>query len=92
MGIDESFYAVAILIIAECVYIRASFSYRNPVFAAIYIWVLFAIRDFNYDKDDIQSTTGVLLAVHIPYTIGLTIWLLLDKINNSPNEKTGLFY
>ena len=83
---------MVILIIAEVTYMLAGYLYRNPVICSVYIWVLAAIRDKQYALDDIQSTTGVLLVVHTCYVIGLTAWLILDKVNNAPNEKTGFFY
>ena len=83
---------MVILIVAEIIYMLAGYLYRNPAMSSIYIWVLLAIKDKQVALDDIQSTTGVLLVVHASYVIGLTAWLLLDKMNNAPNEKTGLFY
>ena len=92
MSIDEAKFGVAILIIAECVYICAGYLYRNPLYASVFIWVLFSIRDYQTSYSEIVTTTEILLIVHGCYIIGLTVWLLLDKINNAPNEKTGLFY
>ena len=45
---------MVILIVAELIYMLRGFMYRNPVFAAVYIWVLVAIRDNQYAYDNIQ--------------------------------------
>lgn len=45
MAIDETKFTIAILCVADAVYMFASYMSRNPLFASIYIWVLFAIRD-----------------------------------------------
>jgi hypothetical protein len=92
MGIDEARYGVAILIIAECVYVSAGYLYSNPLYSSIYLWVLVSIRAYQTGVDNIITTTEVLLVVHGCYIVGLTVWLVLDKINNAPNEKYGLFY
>lgn len=86
MDINESMFTVAILITAECVYILASFQYKNPLYAAVFIWVLFAVREEQAAYENITTTTEVLLCVHGGWIIGLTTWLILDKLNNSPNE------
>ena len=92
MGIDESMFAVVILSVGCCIYMLGSYFMRNPLYAAIYIWALFGIRDLQSSYANITLTTEVLLIVNGCYIVGLTIWLILDKINNTPNEKTGLFY
>jgi hypothetical protein len=92
MNIDESSWAVATLLAALGVYVYVSYSLRNPLYAGIFIWVLFAIRDEQSSYQNIQTTTEVLLIIHGCYLVGLTVWLVLDKINNAPNEKYGLFY
>jgi hypothetical protein len=91
LNIDESHWGVVILIVAACVYIAAGYMYGNPLYCLIYIWALFAIKDRSDDLN-IETTTEVLLVVLGSYIIGLTVWLALDKINNSPNERYGLFY
>lgn len=53
-GIDETVHAVAILIVAELIYMAAGFSYRNPVMSGIYIYVLTAIRELQSAYDNIQ--------------------------------------
>jgi translocator protein len=44
-GLDEAMVGIVILIIAECIYIGASLYFSNPLYASVFIWVLFAIRD-----------------------------------------------
>jgi hypothetical protein len=91
LDIDESQFGVVILIVAACVYITAGYMYRNPLYCLIYVWALFAIKDES-NLENIDTTADVLLIVLGSYIIGLTVWLALDKINNSPNEMFGLFY
>ena len=44
-GLDETTWAVIILYVALVIYILASYVERNPLYGAIYIWVLFAIKN-----------------------------------------------
>jgi translocator protein len=92
MNIDESWWAVCTLIAAVCVYILISFLLKNPLYASVGIWVLFAIMDEQAAYDNVTTTCTVLLLVHGAYIITLTVYMILDKINNSPNEMYGLFY
>lgn len=43
-GLAEDTWCVVIMWVALCIYVVASFMERNPLFAAVYIWVLIAIR------------------------------------------------
>ena len=49
-GFSEDTWCVIILWVALCVYVLASFMERNPLYAAVYIWVLVAIRK-NHDDE-----------------------------------------
>jgi hypothetical protein len=51
MDINESYWGIAILIVAMCVYAAAGYMYGNPVYAGVYIWTLFAIRAETVDED-----------------------------------------
>jgi len=54
-GLTEDTWCVVILWVALCVYVLASFMERNPLYAAIFIWVLVAIRK-NHD-DELNTLT-----------------------------------
>lgn len=56
--------SVAILVVAEVIYCLFSFVENNPLFGAVYIWVLFAIKDFENMHAPIVSTINILLPVH----------------------------
>jgi len=92
MDIDESWWAVAVLIAVVCVYTFVSYMQRNPLYACVCLWAFSAIRDEQSQYENITTTTEVLLIVHACYVVTLTVWLVLDKINNSPNESYGIFY
>ena len=52
-GFAEDTWCVIILWVALCVYVLASFMERNPLYAAVYIWVLVAIRKNHDDPNDL---------------------------------------
>ena len=91
-GIDESWWACGTLIAVLCVYVFVSFMQRNPAYACVLEWALFAIMDKQAAYANIVICCQVLLIINGCYIVGITVWLILDKINNYPKEKTGLFY
>ena len=91
-GIDESAWAIGTLIVVFGVYVFVSFMQRNPAYACVLEWALFAIMEKQAAYDNIVITVIVLLVLNGCYIVGITIWLGLDKCNNYPKEKTGLFY
>ena len=54
-GLSETTWVCVILYIALIIYIVTSFMERNPLFGAIYIWVLFAIRYRQATYTDIRA-------------------------------------
>jgi len=91
-GIDESWWAVGTLIAVFGVYVFVTFMQRNPAYACVLEWALFAIMEKQAAYDNIVITVIVLLVLNGCYIVGITVWLGLDKCNNYPKEKTGLFY
>jgi hypothetical protein len=49
LGINETHWGIAILIVAALTYMTAGYLYRNPLYAGVFIWTLFAIRDETTD-------------------------------------------
>lgn len=92
MSIDESWWAVATLIIVQCVYGFVSFMLRNPLYSCVLEWALFAIMQEQESYSNVVTLTTVLVIANGCYIVALSVWMILDKINNFPNEKTGLFY
>jgi len=63
-GDFEVTLSVCILAVAEVIYVIISYVERNPLFGAVYIWVLFAIKDFEHIHAPIVSACNILLPVH----------------------------
>jgi hypothetical protein len=59
---NEIFWSKTILSVAFIIYNSYSFIERNPLFGAIFIWVLVAIKDNN---SDLRSFIDTLLPLHI---------------------------
>jgi len=59
------FWSKAVLIVALVLYNAYSFVGRNPLFGSVFIWVLFAIKDFQKEYTDLTSFINVLLPVHV---------------------------
>ena len=92
LGIDESLFSCLTMIAGELIYMGASYRYKNPAYACVFIWVLIAIRDNQAAYPLVTTTTEILLAVHGCWIVFLTTWMILDKINNAPEEFKGLLY
>merc|ERR1712166_511267 len=82
----DSNFGVVVLYIAECLSIGLSAWLRNPLFAAVFLWILAAIRSRQKENARIQKATATLLIIHAIYVVGLTTWLIVDKVKNSPLE------
>jgi len=86
-GDYEVSVSVIMLWVALAVYIIFTLYERNPLFGLVYIWVLFAIRDFESMHSQIVSTCSTLLIIHGIYIVTVTAYCLWQK------PKThGLFY
>jgi protein-S-isoprenylcysteine O-methyltransferase Ste14 len=85
----ETKFGVAVLCFAECLFIGLSLWLRNPLYAAVWLWAMGAIRNNNKEYENIQTTCLVLLIIHGVYVLGLTAWLVLKKVKKE--ESKGLF-
>lgn len=86
-GDFEVTVSVVILWVALVIYVGYAFLERNPLWGAVYIWVLFAIRDFEHMHAPIVSTCSTLLVIHGIYIALLTVYCLWE----SPKTH-GLFF
>ena len=87
VGDFEVTVSVIILWVALVIYVIYSFLERNPLFGAVYIWVLFAIRDFENMHAPIVSACSTLLVIHGIYIVALTAFCIWQKPTTH-----GLFY
>merc|ERR1719163_460101 len=79
-GIDESWWAVGTLIAVFGVYVFVSYMLKNPLYSCVGVWVLIAIRDKQAAYSNIETTATTLLIALACYIVGITVWLVLDKI------------
>ena len=84
-GDFEVTLSVCILAIAEVIYCIISYHERNPLFGAVFIWVLFAIKDFENMHAPIVSACNILLPIH-------AIMLVIIAISSRNPKKRGLFF
>ena len=96
-GLAEDTWCVVILWIALCVYVLASFMERNPLYAAVYIWVLVAIRKNHDDPEDalkysakVVDQSLIIVIIHAIYVALLTGFCFYEK--NKEKCKLGLLY
>lgn len=55
-------------------------------------WALVGIMDQQATYANIKVCCQVLLVVNGCYIFGITVWLIVEKINNYPKEEKSLFY
>lgn len=89
-GLNESTWAVIILYVALVIYILAAFMERNPLFGALYLYVLIAIRAKQTAYPDIQSNSLIAIIILIVALIGITSLSVYEKMNGKATK--GLFY
>jgi len=89
-GLNESTWAVIILYVALAIYIVAAFMERNPLFGALYLYVLIAIRAKQTAYPDIQSNSLIAMIILIVALIGITGLSVHEKMNGKATK--GLFY
>ena len=96
-GLAEDTWCVVILWVALCVYVLASFMERNPLYAAVYIWVLVAIRKNHDDPEDVLKYSEkvvdqslIIVIVHAVYVTLLTGFCVYEKTKEKC--KFGLLY
>jgi hypothetical protein len=58
-------WSKVILVVAFVLYNAYSFVGRNPLFGSIFIWVLFAIKDFQSEYTTLTEFISVLIPMHI---------------------------
>jgi hypothetical protein len=78
--INETLWTVGTMIAAEGVYVFVSYMMRNPLYACVWIWAMSGIRDESSAYADIVTTANVLLICHGCYIVGLTTYLIVNKI------------
>jgi len=78
-GFDESTWTVIMLYVALIVYVLASFMERNPLFGAVYIWVVFAIRTNQTAYADIQTNCLIGIIIMIVALVGITALSVYEK-------------
>ena len=89
-GFDETTWVVIIFYIALVIYILASFVERNPLYGAVYIWVLFAIKYNQAPYSDIQTNSIIAVVILIIALVGITGFSIYEKMNDKLTK--GLFY
>ena len=89
-GFDETTWVCIVFYVALVVYILASFMERNPLYGAVYIWVLFAIRNRQSPYSDIQTNAIIAVTVLILALVSITGFIFYEK--SKGNQTRGLFY
>ena len=86
-GLDEEQVAIGVLWIAFLIYNAIAFAERNPLFGAIFIWVIFSIG--NESESQYQSlitNTTILGFMQIFMMVGLTIYILKKPLPSSSQQ------
>ena len=73
---------MAILWVATVIYNAAAIRERNPVYGAVFVWTLLAIRSNAKSKkfEKIESTTATLIVIQSATMGGLLAFLLMKKL------------
>jgi len=93
-GLDtnEQTWAIVMLWVALIVYLFYSFMERNPVYGAVYIWVLFAIKanaeDFGFTE--VAEAVPAVLISFVLLLVIVTIYCIYLKLKGKCER--GLFY
>jgi hypothetical protein len=75
-GFDESTWSVIILWVALMIYVAASIYERNPLYAAVYIWVVFAIKAKQLPYSDIQINCIIIGTITVLSVLTMAGWNL----------------
>jgi hypothetical protein len=75
-GFDESTWSVIILWVALVIYVAASVYERNPLYAAVFIWVVFAIKAKQLPYSDIQINCIIIVTITILSVLTMAGWNL----------------
>jgi len=70
-------------------YIACGFCFRNPLFGAVFLHVLNALR-CQSKQSEVNTNVYIIMAIYGIWIIGLTIWLSIEAKNNTPGN-FGLF-
>jgi hypothetical protein len=62
---NEIFWSKIILSVAFLIYNSYSLVERNPLFGAVFVWVLLAIKDKQKDLTELTSFIETLLPLHV---------------------------
>lgn len=87
MALSEEYWTGLMLWVAFVVYIAATLIERNPLFGAVYIWVLVGLIVQQWETLSIVVNSAVILAILTLILLGLTIYLAIEK-----KDSNGLFY
>lgn len=60
-------------------------SEKNPIFGAVFIWVLFAIIDEQKGFDTVTINAQIILVLHILSILGLSGYMVTDTFIKSLN-------
>jgi len=91
--VNEEMVTIMILGVALCIYNYASVHELNPLYGAVYIWVLFAINVKSKDRGDTPSLDTVSLILgyfQILFILGLSGWCISKKSKGELEH--GLFF
>jgi len=89
-GFDETTWCVIVFYVALVIYVAASFYERNPLYAAVYIWVLFAIKAKQTPYSDIQANAIICVTITILAVLTITGYSLYELKRDRLIK--GLFY
>jgi len=89
-GFPETTWVCIIFYVALVIYILASLMERNPLYGAIYIWVLFAIKNRQAPYSDIQTHSLIAVIILIVSLVAITAFSLYEKMKGKLVK--GLFY
>jgi len=82
--------------VAFVVYETGMISEKNPIFGAVFVWVLFAIIDEQKGFDVVTVNAQIILVLHILSIVGLSGFMVTDKyikgLNGPQFWDRGLLY
>ena len=87
MVLTEEFWTGLMLWIAFAVYLTATLTENNPLFGAIYVWVLVGLIVEQRESLTIVINASIIVSIHAFILIGWASYLVLNK-----RDKSGLFY
>jgi len=87
LNTNENLWTKIVLSIAFLIYNSYSFTERNPLFGAVFIWALIAIKDNHKDLEDF---IGILLPVHAGADLLIGGFSLYEYFTGSITH--GLFF